>query len=156
MQDSSDFRADSQGRIYSFGFGPRLGSNIPQAPYASEMQDLGIAVSRPVDVARSGAGPRVFLTFHGLSDRPHQADRDFRVRVTMPIARAAEFRRQLADVTDMPEAEPTALELVAERARDYLASFDAQQQQSLPRSDVGTLDTRELAALRAALTGIAR
>ena len=80
-------------------------------------------------VDRPEASQRVHLEFRGTRDAPHVVDRDTRVRITMPIDRATELRRQLGEV--VPEAHeiwrPEILDILAahrgetDNAEDALA-----------------------------------
>jgi hypothetical protein len=53
---------------------------------------------RAARVDRAEGGSRVYLEFPGIRDARNVVDRDTRLRVSMPVARAAELRSQLAAV----------------------------------------------------------
>lgn len=62
------------------------------------MQDIGIATSRPALVDRPEGSQTVYLEFRGTRDARAAVDRDTRIRISMPAARAEELRGQLAAV----------------------------------------------------------
>jgi hypothetical protein len=91
------------------------------------MQDIGIATGRPAVVNRPEASQTVYLEFRGTRDAPHVNDRDTRLRVSMPVARAAELRRQLSEV--VPEAHeiwrPEILDILASHRGETNGAEDA-------------------------------
>ena len=70
----------------------------------ADMQDVGIASATPPEVYRPDGSPFVYLRFRGLRDA-NVADRDYRVRITLPLAEAAELWQRL---THIDGVSPTA------------------------------------------------
>lgn len=90
------------------------------------MQDIGIRANREVVVNRPEGSSTVWLEFRGLRDAPHVSDKDTRVRVAMPVARAAELRRQLTRVVPHDlEWQPAILDLLEQHQGEQFLGEDA-------------------------------
>jgi len=61
------------------------------------VQSIGIVAAREPEAFRGDGSPSVRLTFRGLLDSRTAADRDTRVRVTIPVAQAARLWRLLGE-----------------------------------------------------------
>src|SRR5215207_1195155 len=73
--------------------GPSVEVSSKHAPYPARVQSIGIVAAREPEAFRGDGSPSVRLTFRGLLDSRTAADRDTRVRVTIPVAQAARLWR---------------------------------------------------------------
>ena len=74
-----------------------MGCEVEARPYAGVVRDVGIAIHRKPEVRRSESSPNLCLTFRGLSDARSSVDRDTRLRIVVPAARAARLWQLLGD-----------------------------------------------------------
>jgi hypothetical protein len=66
----------------------------------SDMQDIGLVCGSEPELYRPEGSSVVYLTFRGLRDAK-VSDRDYRVRITLAVAQAAELQRRLGEVAGL-------------------------------------------------------
>jgi hypothetical protein len=66
------------------------------------VQDIGIVSSRAPTVVRPAGSRVIYLTFEGIRESRTIADKQTRVRITLPVAEVVRPRELLADV-DRPD-----------------------------------------------------